>query len=198
MIYLSLIVPIYGVEKYIDRFLYSLEKNLQSGIEVLLIDDGTRDNSGKIADKFALLHADNVKVVHKENGGASSARNLGLDIARGKYVIFPDSDDYLSEDYVAVILNSIKKYNEPDMIFFDYYVVENDKDKKLCTVPSFGEGIIDKEMFLKEFVKDKEIKSFLANKAIKRTFYNGLKFNTETRVAEDYELLTDIALLIKK
>ena len=114
---LSLIVPIYGVEKYIHKFLGSLEKNLLPGVEVLLIDDGTKDDSGKIADEFALMHPQYVRVVHKENGGLSSARNKGLEIAFGEYVIFPDPDDYLADDYVETILKAIDEYNNPDMIF---------------------------------------------------------------------------------
>lgn len=198
MLKLSLIIPVYGVENYIHKFLSTLEKNLIPGIEVLLIDDGTKDNSGKIADEFALLHSEYVKVVHKSNGGASSARNLGLDIARGEYVIFPDSDDYLADNYVKVILDSIKKYDEPDMIFFDYYIDEFDKNKKLCTISNINEGTICREDFLQEFVKDKYIKSFLANKAIRKSFYAGISFNTRTRIAEDYEVLTDVALLLEK
>ena len=111
MVKLSLIVPIYGVEKYINGFLSSLEKNLQIGIEVLLINDGTKDNSDKIAEQFALKHRECVRVVHKENGGASSARNYGLQLAKGEYVIFPDSDDLLADNYVITILDAIRDYD---------------------------------------------------------------------------------------
>ena len=189
---LSLIVPIYGVEKYIHKFLGSLEKNLLPGVEVLLIDDGTKDDSGKIADEFALMHPQYVRVVHKENGGLSSARNKGLEIAQGEYVIFPDPDDYLADDYVETILKAIEEYNAPDMIFFDYYVGTCKDDFKRNTVPGFIEGVISKESFIKEHIKDSNIKGMVWFKAIKKSFYDGLWFNKETRVAEDYELLTDL------
>ena len=189
---LSLVVPIYGVEKYINRFFDSLEKNLQPGVEVLLIDDGAKDNSGKMADEFAIKYPEYVQVIHKENGGLSSARNKGLEIAAGEYIIFPDPDDYLANDYVETILNAIYEYNNPDMIFFDYYVGTCDADFKINTVAEFKEGVVPKEKFIKEHIKDASIKGMVWFKAIKKSFYDGLVFNTETRVAEDYELLTDL------
>ena len=192
-----MIVSIYGVEQYIKRFLNSLEKNLTSEIEVILVDDGTKDNSGKIADEFALSYPEYVKVIHKENGGVSSARNKGLELAQGEYVIFPDPDDYLDEKYVATILKTIEKYNEPDMIFFDYYVGTSKDDFIINTVPVFEEGIIPKEQFFKEHIKDTTIKGMLWFKAIKRNLYDGLIFNIATKVAEDYELLTDLVLKLE-
>lgn len=193
---LSLVVPTYGVENYINRFLDSLEKNLQRGIEVLIIDDGTKDCSGKIADEFAAKYPQYVTVVHKENGGVSSARNEGLELAKGEYIIFPDPDDWLAEDYVETILSAIDEYDEPDFIFFDYYIGSDEKGFKRHNVPKFKEGFVDKEKFIDEHAKDTNIKGMVWCKAIKKSFYNGLNFNTKTRVAEDYELLTDLVLNI--
>ena len=194
MIKLSLCVPIYGVEKEIPRFLDSLEKNLCEGVEVLLIDDGTKDNSGKIADAFAEKHADCVRVIHKPNGGASSARNKGLEMARGKYIIFPDPDDYMTDAYVSTILDAIEKYDAPDMIFFDYYQGNEGSGYKRKTVCGFREGRIDKAVFIREFAKNTDIKSFVWNKAIKRRMYGDRRFDPEIYVAEDYELLSDMVL----
>jgi len=103
----------------------------------------------------------------------------------------------LADDFVTTILNSICQYNEPDMLLFDYYVVK-EEEYELRTVKNFKTGIISKEIFINEFIKDKEIKSFLANKAIARKFFNELRFNVKTRVAEDYEVLTEIVLNIEK
>lgn len=191
---LSLCVPIYGVEKEIPRFLQSLEQNLREDVEVLLIDDGTKDNSGKIADAFAKRYARYVQVIHKTNGGVSSARNTGLELARGEYVIFPDPDDYLAEDYTAKIIEMIEKYNNPDMIFFDYFVGKSVDNMKRRTISSWQEGFIDKRGFIQEFVKDQDIKGYVWNKAIKQSFYGGRKFNSQTRVGEDYEILTDMVV----
>lgn len=195
---LTLVVPTYGVEKYIPRFLTSLEINLQAGIEVLIINDGTKDNSAIIAEEFAARYPGYVRVVNKENGGVSSARNKGLELVRGEYIIFPDPDDYLADDYVGTILEAIDKYDSPDMIFFDYYEGSEQQGFTIKTVPDFKEGIVSKEIFVREFIKDKAIKGFLWSKAIKTSCYNGLFFNETTRFAEDYEILTDIALKLEK
>lgn len=194
MIRLSLVVPVYGVEKYIHRFLASLEKNLQPEMEVLIINDGTKDNSAIIAEKFANKHCNYVKVINKSNGGVSSAWNKGLEIAKGEYVIFPDPDDFLAEDYVSNILKAIVDFNNPDMIFFDYYSGSEGQGFKYNTVPDLEEGIVSKEMFIRTMIKDTYIKGTLWNKAIKKSLYNGLKFDVNIRLGEDYEMLTDLSL----
>lgn len=107
---LTMVVPIYGVEKYIHKFLASLTPNLRPEVEVILVDDGSRDNCGTIIDEYAALHSDTVSIIHKPNGGVSSARNAGLERATGEYIIFPDPDDYLDERFSATILEAIEKY----------------------------------------------------------------------------------------
>lgn len=193
-IVLSLIVPTYGVENYIYDFLDSLEANLVPGVEVIIVDDGTKDRSGVIADEFASRHAGCVRVLHKENGGLSSARNAGLELAAGEYVIFPDPDDWLEKDYCQSILETIEKYNHPDMVFFDYYRCKSSKEK-LLTIPAFGKtGMVPKESFLREFAKDQPFKSMVWCKAIKRKFYLGRGFDLDIKVCEDALLLTDMVL----
>lgn len=189
---LSLCVPIYGVEKEIPRFWQSLEQNLREDVEVLLIDDGTKDESGKIADAFAKRYVRYVQVIHKTNGGLGSARNTGLEFARGEYVIFPDSDDCLTADYTAKIIEAIEQYNHPDMIFFDYSRGTSLDNMKRRTISFWQEGVIDKRVFIQEFVKDQKIKGYVWNKAIRRRFYDGRQFNVKTRIGEDYEILTDM------
>ncbi|KAF3371822.1 glycosyl transferase family 2, partial [Enterococcus faecium] len=90
---ISIIVPVYKVEKYLRKCVDSILAQTFTDFEVILVDDGSPDNSGKICDEYA--EKDNrVRVIHKENGGLSSARNAGIDVARGKYLGFVDSDDY--------------------------------------------------------------------------------------------------------
>lgn len=91
---ISIIVPVYNVEKYIRRCIDSLISQTFKSIEILLIDDGSTDNSGAICDEYALIDG-RIKVVHKRNGGVSSARNVGLDNAAGTYIMFCDPDDYV-------------------------------------------------------------------------------------------------------
>ena len=98
----SIIVPVYNTEKYLKRCVDSILAQTYTDIEVLLIDDGSTDNSGKICDEFAMLD-DRVKTIHKQNGGVSDARNNGISHASGKRICFVDSDDMISPRYVEVL-----------------------------------------------------------------------------------------------
>ena len=100
----SIILPIYNVEKYIEQCLESISKQTYKNIEIILVDDGSPDNCGKIIDEYAKNDI-RVKVIHKENSGVSAARNSGLEIATGDYICFADPDDILSEDYIEYLLN---------------------------------------------------------------------------------------------
>lgn len=103
---LSVIVPVYNAEKYLDRCIQSIINQTYSNIELLLVDDGSKDSSAKICDDYALTDK-RIRVFHKENGGVSSARNMGLDMATGYYVAFVDADDYLfPKAYESLIGNS--------------------------------------------------------------------------------------------
>ena len=94
---ISIVSPVFNVEKFLARCLDSLVNQTLSDIEIILVDDGSPDNSGRICDEYAKKD-DRVIVIHKENGGVSSARNVGIDKAKGKYICFVDSDDYVSKD----------------------------------------------------------------------------------------------------
>lgn len=107
---ISIIVPVYNVEKWIDRCLKSIQRQSYKEFEVLLIDDGSTDNSSLICQKF--VSEDNrFKYFKKNNGGLSDARNYGIDRAKGKYIIFIDGDDYVEDDYVKELFIAITKYN---------------------------------------------------------------------------------------
>lgn len=102
---ISIIVPVYNVDKYLPQCLDSILAQTYPDFEVLLVDDGSTDGSGTICDNFALKDS-RIQVFHKANGGVSSARNLGLDNASGEWVVFVDSDDWLSEIYCETLINS--------------------------------------------------------------------------------------------
>ena len=91
---ISIIIPVYQVEKYIKRCLDSILSQTYSNLEIILIDDGSRDMSGKICDEYTIKDS-RIKVIHQDNAGVSVARNKGLDICTGDYVTFVDSDDFL-------------------------------------------------------------------------------------------------------
>lgn len=94
---ITIIVPVYQVEDYLDRCVQSLMRQTYSELEIILVDDGSVDSSPQMCDQYAKID-NRVKVIHKENGGLSSARNSGIDVATGDYIMFVDSDDYIELD----------------------------------------------------------------------------------------------------
>ena len=122
MPFISVIVPVYNAEKSIERCVKSITGQEFDDMEVLLIDDGSGDNSGVLCDKLA--ESDNrVRVIHKENAGVSAARNTGMDEAVGKYILFVDSDDYLSENYVAELVQAQKEFGEEAFVWTALQIV---------------------------------------------------------------------------
>lgn len=130
---ITIVVPIYNVEPYLKKSIDSIINQTYQNLEIILVDDGSPDNSGKICDEYA--KKDNrIKVIHKENGGLSSARNAGIDMAKGKYISFVDSDDYISNDYIEYMYNILKKYNvkmstcETQVIYGNENIKEKEKN----------------------------------------------------------------------
>lgn len=114
----SIILPVYNVEKYLQECVDSILAQTFRDYEIILVDDGSKDSSPMICDRFAEQDA-RIKVVHKKNGGLSDARNAGTDVAAGTYIIFIDSDDYiLDKDFLAKVNEKAEKY--PDLIFYKY------------------------------------------------------------------------------
>lgn len=111
---ISIIVPVYNTEKYLHRCIDSILAQTYTDFELLLIDDGSKDNSGKICDEYAQKDA-RVRVFHKENGGVSSARNLGLDQAKGEWITFVDSDDWVNTCYLKNLQSHIS--DTTDLVF---------------------------------------------------------------------------------
>lgn len=107
---ISIIVPIYKVEKYLDRCINSILKQSYTNLEVILVDDGSPDRCGEICDKYAQIDK-RIKVIHKKNGGLSSARNAGLRIASGDYISFVDSDDWIEPNMYQILLENAINFN---------------------------------------------------------------------------------------
>ena len=102
----SIIIPIYNVRDYVQKAIDSAVNQSESDIEIILVDDGSTDGSGELCDCFAKTDK-RIKVIHKENGGLSSARNVGAEAASGEYVMYLDGDDYLRKDAVECCLGTI-------------------------------------------------------------------------------------------
>lgn len=134
---ISVIVPIYNVEKYINKCIDSIINQTYSNLEIILVDDGSPDNCGKICDEY-VKNDKRIKVIHKENGGLSDARNTGIDMATGKYISFIDSDDTVTADYIEYMYNMIKEdktemaISEVKRIYkeSDLHIVSNKKNEE--------------------------------------------------------------------
>ena len=113
---ISVIIPVYKVEQFLGDCIKSILSQTFSNYEIILVDDGSPDNSGKLCDEFAAGDS-RIKVVHKENGGVSSARNKGIEIAEGEWICFVDSDDWVEPDYLEVMFKT---------------AIENNADVSVC------------------------------------------------------------------
>jgi glycosyltransferase involved in cell wall biosynthesis len=128
---LSIIVPVYGVEKYIDKCLNSLVKQSLKEIEIIVVNDGTKDNSQKIVDKYVKKYPDKIKSYIKENGGQGSARNYGLKKATGEYIGYVDSDDFVEKDMYKKLYNKAKENNYDIVVCGNYNVSEDYQNKNI-------------------------------------------------------------------
>ena len=121
----SVVIPVYNVEKFLVECVESVLGQTYSNIEIILVNDGSTDSSVKICDDYALNHS-NINVIHQDdNKGQSEARNAGMKISKGKYVYFMDSDDYIWNDAIEILVNTAEK-EQTDIVFFDGCVVEED------------------------------------------------------------------------
>lgn len=177
----SVIVPVYNVENYLRECLDSIVAQTYRSIEVILIDDGSKDSSGEICDEYA--DKDNrVKVIHKENGGVSAARNTGLDVAKGEWISYVDSDDYIEDTMLETLICLAK---------------ENDVELAMCSFKDISEcENVTQENDIRIFSKDELIYNYVVrntdycitegiwDRIYKRVLVDGLRFKTD-RINED-------------
>ena len=155
MIKLSIIVPIYGVEQYLRKCVDSLltQDILSSEYEIILVDDGSLDKCPQICDSYAAAH-ENIRVVHRENGGLSAARNSGMEVAQGEYLMFVDSDDYLQKNVLGALIKQMESQHL-DVLRYNYYNVREDGSifephKNAKPYFDYSSEVVDGETFLSE------------------------------------------------
>ena len=142
----SVILPVYGVEKYLPECVDSLLAQTYRNLEIILVDDASPDHCGTICDSYAARDSQ-VRVIHKKNGGAASARNAGLDAARGEYICFVDSDDVVEEDYVEILLETL---GDGDMAMCGFYFLSPSGSRPEI----MSSGSYNRVGFMKRFLKD--------------------------------------------
>lgn len=183
----SIIVPVYNVENYLENCVESLLNQKFNEYEILLIDDGSTDSSPIICDKYSYRY-EKVRAYHKENGGLSSARNYGIERARGEWLIFVDSDDYwLSDDVLQTLLMEATK-NTADFIRFEYTAVdeqglllyEHCYEQKMSLI---NKALTQYEMFHSGISGEFFAWLYMA----RRELYDGLRFSEERKFQEDID-----------
>lgn len=126
----SILVPVYNVEKYLEQCVESLLNQTYKGdYEIILVDDGSTDSSGNICDRYQKNNPDKIKVVHKENGGHTSARLEAIKNATGNYSLFCDSDDFVENNLLETVDNALNKNPDTDMVMYSFCYYENGKKK---------------------------------------------------------------------
>ena len=183
----SIIVPFYNVEDYIERCLDSLVNQTLREIEIILVNDGSKDKSADIAFKYLNKYPDKIKYVEKINGGLSDARNYGMEYATGEYIAFIDSDDYVERDMYEKMYSVAKRENS-DMVECDFYWEYQNKSKVDC-----GKKYTNK----KEMIE--KIRVVAWNKLIRRKILekSNIKFPKGLRY-EDVEFTYKLIPFIKK
>lgn len=169
---ISIIVPIYNIEKYLDKCIQSILNQSFKCFELILVNDGSQDSSGKICDKYAIKDK-RVKVIHKTNGGLSDARNVGIIVAKGKYIGFVDGDDYVDKDMYEKLYNSIKenntkiamcgRYNVSSGRCSEYFVLNNPK-------------VLSSEEALRGLLTWTNLDSSSCDKLFSRELFDNIKF----------------------
>lgn len=127
---ISIIVPVYKVEKYIHKCIDSILSQTYKDWELILVDDGTPDNSGLICDEYA-VNDSRIQVIHQKNAGVGAARNAGIDKSTGKYIAFLDSDDFCTADYLQNFVNGLIQNSDSDLIIQGMYFYDNGVTAKL-------------------------------------------------------------------
>lgn len=187
---ISIIIPVYKVEKYLEKCIQSLINQTYENLQIILVDDGSPDNCGKICDEYAKKDH-RIEVIHKSNGGLSDARNKGLEIAKGEYIGFIDSDDYIESDMYEVLYNLLKQYNA-DVSICNFYTVSQGK----IAIKNAENGIkeYNRIEILKEVLLDNNIQSYAWNKLYKKELFDEIKYP----VGKKYEDIGTTFYLLEK
>ena len=188
--FLSIVIPAYNSEKYIEKNLMFLSRQTSNDFEVIVIDDGSTDNTCEVSEacleKFGIDH----RVIRREeNKGQSVARNIGIDYSRGKYILFLDSDDFAENNLVQILERNM--FNEPDIVFFDYKRIKEDDSVKVNIAQNFEFGKIKSGEEVFNAYKDNKIRLWTGSLVYNKEFLNknNLRFLEGAHGAEDLNFI---------
>lgn len=173
---ISVIIPVYNVEKYLRKTLSSVAKQTMKNFEVIMIDDGSTDSSLEIANEFCEKY-DNFRLINLENGGVSKARNAGIDASKGEYIAFIDSDDFVSQDFLELLYKSAKS-SDADVVCCNYLFYFSPSGKIFPEIFNVRSGIYSGKKLLNTLIKDFRMHYYVWNKLWKRTLFteNNIRF----------------------
>lgn len=184
---ISIIVPVYNVEKYIRRCLDSILNQTYKNIEIIIINDGSKDNSKIICEQYSDKYK-NIRVFNKLNGGVSSARNLGIDMAMGNYIAFIDPDDYIDTNMINVLYKNIIKYNS-DIAISSVNIIKNGIE--YIEDNSNNIKVFESEEAIRKFYNEEYPfnQNYLCNKLFKKSLFNDIRLKVNISYQEDTEVM---------
>lgn len=180
---ISVIVPIYNSEKYLNKCISSITHQTYKNLEIILIDDGSQDKSAMICEAWKVKD-DRIKVFHIQNSGGGAARNLGIDNATGEYIAFVDSDDYISERMFEYLLHQMD--DTCDVIECDY-IIARDDNSKFDSIIAENENIICNAQEAMHFnIQDRIFRQIIWNKLYKRKVIIGIRFPIGKQIDDEF------------
>lgn len=185
---ITVVVPIYNVENYIEKCLHSILEQSYNNLEILIIDDGSTDKSIELCEK--LLKKDGrIKIFHKENSGPADTRNYGISKANGKYIMFIDSDDYIQKDLIEVLYENLIRYNVSISSCGYIKVINDNKPKNIISKNNRKDIILETEKDkIQELLLEKITGNYVWNKLYTKELFNDIKFKYGIKF-EDMEIM---------
>lgn len=181
---ISVVIPVYNVEKYLSECLDSVINQTYKNLQIILVDDGSTDSSGKICDEYAEKDA-RITVVHQSNAGAGAAKNTGLDLVKGEYFSIIDSDDYIELDMYEKMVNSLEKYNADIVQCLFRNVFVNDSFDRKYKIKGNYPKVLTSKSFLKEYLYDWKYAIFW-NKLFKSSLLKEIRFPVGRKIDDEF------------
>ena len=194
---ISVIIPIYNVDKYLERCVNSIIEQTYENLEIILVDDGSKDKSPQICDSYEKKDR-RIKVIHKENSGVSETRNIGIKQSTGKYILFVDADDYLEKDMIMCLYNTLTD-NKVDIVRGNYYISNGSDNKIKGNTYGLANRVLDRNDIVEKLIPnllESKIQCYVWLLLISREKINKIdEFDKELYILED--TLFYINLLLK-
>lgn len=182
---ISVIVPVYNGEDYLDRCIESIVNQTYKNLEIIIINDGSTDNSVKISSKWEKKDK-RIKNINQKNKGVSATRNKGIDLCKGEYITFIDCDDYICNDYIETLYNEInlKKY---DVVISNAIIISNGKETPFNNIKT--PETLTSEIALKKMLAGRYFQTVCWGKLYKTSLIKKIRFNEKMKIAEDLDFL---------